>query len=212
MIFLKYQYPFKGKWVETCKFGKEGAWACGWHIGVDLVGTDDRTVYPIGEGYVSSVGGHGSSYGKHLTVKHPDGMTSLYAHLETINVIRGQTVYLDTKLGIMGATGNAKGAHLHLELHKGNYKYPPKMDNWARQKLTTPVNPMAYIEYSIKEGGLMEVRTIKVKVKKGKLIDVEAVNVDGSNFIKVRDIPKIIAAFSESVVGYDSTNNWVTID
>lgn len=208
---MKYQYPFKGKWVETCKFGKEGAWACGWHIGVDLVGTDDKNVYPIGEGYVSSVGGHGSSYGKHLTVKHPDGMTSLYAHLDTINVIRGQTVYLDTKLGIMGATGNAKGAHLHLELHKGNYKYPPKMDNWARQKLTTPVNPMAYIEYSIKEGGLMEPREIIVQVK-GNSVRVDAINVDGNNFIKLRDVAKIVAELSAIKIGYDEGTSRITID
>lgn len=208
---MKYQYPFKGNWVETCQFGKEGAWACGWHIGVDLVGRDDKTVYPIGEGYVSSVGGHGSSYGKHLTVKHPDGMTSLYAHLEAINVIRGQTVYLDTKLGIMGATGNAKGAHLHLELHKGNYKYPPKMDNWARQKLTTPVNPMAYIEYSIKEGGLMEPREIIVQVK-GNSVRVDAINVDGTNFIKLRDVAKIVAELSTIKIGYDEVTNKITID
>ena len=209
---MKYQYPFKGNWVETCKFGKEGAWACGWHIGVDLVGRDDKTVYPIGEGYVDSINAHGKSYGKHLTVKHPDGMTSLYAHLDSIKVIRGQQVSMGTPLGVMGATGNVKGAHLHLELHKGVYKYPKKGSFTSYAYEGTPLSPLAWIAYSIKEDGLMEARKIKVMVKRNKVVEVEAVNVDGSNFIKIRDIPKIIAAFSEATVGYDATNDWVTID
>ena len=28
----------------------------------------------------------------------------------------------------MGNTGNSYGAHLHLEIHKGSYKYPATID------------------------------------------------------------------------------------
>lgn len=207
MIQMLFQYPFKGgENIETCPFGKEGSWACGWHIGVDLVCRGDKTIYPIAEGVVDSINAHGKAYGNHVTVKHPNGMTSLYAHMESVSVKKGQTVTKDTKLGIMGATGNVKGAHLHLELHRGAYHYPKKGET-----NTNILSPVAWIEYSMKEEGIMEPRTIKMRVK-GSEVSVEAINYEGSNYIKLRDIPKIVAEASKCTVGWDAANQKVIIE
>lgn len=35
---MRYDYPFRGRFKVTCPFGRQGAWQCGWHIGVDIVG------------------------------------------------------------------------------------------------------------------------------------------------------------------------------
>lgn len=123
---IKYQPPYKGEYKVTCPFGKPGGWAAGWHIGNDLVGLGDKGIYPIAEGVVQSINAHGSAYGKHVTVRHPDGRESLYAHLAIISVKRGQRVTIDTMLGIEGESGNANGKHLHLEVHDGGYHYPPR--------------------------------------------------------------------------------------
>lgn len=121
-----YEYPFHGSWKLTCPFGKQGSWACGWHTGVDYVGQSDRNVYAVSDGTVSKITTNGS-YGHCVYVKHDDGMLSVYAHLKagSIAVKANQKVTGATKLGVMGASGNANGAHLHLELHQGSYRYPP---------------------------------------------------------------------------------------
>ena len=124
-----YQQPFKGGYTITCVYGKKGSWSCGYHSGLDMVATGDKTVYPVHSGKVVSVNKLGSSYGNHVLIDHGDGYLSLYAHLEYVSVSEKQQVTTSTSLGKMGWTGNVKpagpdGAHLHLEIHKGSYRYP----------------------------------------------------------------------------------------
>lgn len=121
-----YQPPYKAGYKVTCPFGKPGRWSAGWHIGNDLVGLTDKHIYPIAEGVVKSVNAHGSAYGNHVTVLHPDGKESLYAHLASLSVKKGQKVTKNTVLGVEGSSGNANGRHLHIEVHDGGYHYPPK--------------------------------------------------------------------------------------
>ncbi len=123
---ITYQPPYKAGYKVTCPFGRAGSWAAGWHIGNDFVGLTDKHIYPIAEGTVESVNARGKAYGNHVTVLHPDGRESLYAHLASISVKKGQRVTTNTVLGIEGESGNANGKHLHLEVHDGGYHYPPK--------------------------------------------------------------------------------------
>lgn len=118
--------PYRGKVRVTCPFGKAGHWQAGFHTGLDLVGDENKRVHPIGNGVVESINAYGSAYGKHVCVRHEDGRVSLYAHLAAIYVDKGQKVGISSALGREGATGNASGSHLHLEIHRGGYKYPPK--------------------------------------------------------------------------------------
>jgi hypothetical protein len=60
-----------------------------------------------------------SGYGHHVVVDHLNGESSLYAHMEAVVVIAGQRVDQGTQLGTVGATGNARGAHLHFEEKSG---------------------------------------------------------------------------------------------
>lgn len=130
-----YKMPFHGTYRLSTPFGKKGkSWKCGWHTGTDYVGISDKNIYAIAGGTVVFAGTK-SSYGKCVQVKHKDGYLSLYAHLSSIAVKNGQSVTTSTKLGREGQTGNAYGSHLHLELHKGSYKYPPN----------PAVNPHVYI-------------------------------------------------------------------
>lgn len=190
---MRYQYPFRGKFRVTCPYGKPGGWSAGWHIGTDIVGDNDKTIYPIAEGVVESINAHGSAYGNHVCVKHADGNVSLYAHMSKISVKVGQDVKLGTPLGIMGATGNANGAHLHLELHQGAYKYPrgykPKTVPWL-------LDPVAWIEDHIEEGYQVSKLTI---IKDGQPVEVNAVNIDGNNYIKLQDLPKL----ADVTIGYN---------
>ena len=54
-------------------------------------------------------------YGRYVVVDHGNGESSLYAHLQTVNVGVGQPVDQGTLIGLLGDTGNATGPHLHFE-------------------------------------------------------------------------------------------------
>lgn len=87
------------------------------HYGLDLVGLDDITVLSIDPGTVKAVNRYGtSSYGNHVFIAHPNGTSSLYAHLSKVYVKEGQAVGSGERLGVMGNTGRSTGAHLHLEV------------------------------------------------------------------------------------------------
>ncbi|HWP80336.1 MAG TPA: peptidoglycan DD-metalloendopeptidase family protein [Candidatus Acidoferrum sp.] len=126
-----YNWPFKEPYAVTCPFGKKGAaWKCGYHSGLDLVSRaagGDGLVHPIAAGTVLRAAAS-AAYGNYVSVQHPDGCLSLYAHLSACLVKEGQPVTRDTALGREGATGAATGPHLHLEIHKGAYRYPATVD------------------------------------------------------------------------------------
>ena len=55
------------------------------HTGIDFKtqGVIGKNIYAIGDGYVSRIGYSHYGYGKVLYVSHPEGYTSVYAHLST---------------------------------------------------------------------------------------------------------------------------------
>lgn len=64
-----------------------------------------------------------NGYGNGVVVHHPDDDTwALYAHMDRVDVVPGQSVAAGTRLGTMGASTNDKfpgmAPHLHLELRR----------------------------------------------------------------------------------------------
>lgn len=86
------------------------------HPGLDLDGITGDTIKPIKRGKVIAIDHSRFAYGNSVVIDHDNNLTSLYAHLSTIEVIEGQEVTTDTKIGEMGATGRSFGDHLHLEI------------------------------------------------------------------------------------------------
>jgi len=66
--------------------------------------------------------GSEGAYGNAIHIKHPDGKTTLYAHLSGINVKAGQKVKVGQQIGKSGNTGRSFGAHLHFEV-RGSDRY-----------------------------------------------------------------------------------------
>ncbi len=57
------------------------------------------------------------SYGKWIMIKHPDGLSTLYAHLSVPLVSKGQLVSTGDVIGYSGETGYATGPHLHFGVY-----------------------------------------------------------------------------------------------
>ena len=55
-------------------------------------------------------------WGLLVTVAHTGGVRTLYAHLSRIDVRVGEAVQAGFQVGLVGATGDATGPHLHLEV------------------------------------------------------------------------------------------------
>lgn len=87
------------------------------HPGIDLDGLTGDPINPIMPGIVKDVQFSRFAYGNAILIEHENGLESLYAHLNKINVKKGDKVTVWTKIGEMGATGRAFGDHLHLEVY-----------------------------------------------------------------------------------------------
>ena len=85
------------------------------HAGIDLVATTGTPVKAAASGVVRSVDRAGS-YGNVVTLDHGRGVESRYGHLASIDVIPGQRVELDQRIGLTGNTGRSTAPHLHYEV------------------------------------------------------------------------------------------------
>ena len=113
----RFSAPVSGK--VTCDFSKE-------HKAVDIGAEAGTPVFSAGDGYVAEACENGD-YGNCVQVIHPDGLLTLYAHLDSISVKKGDNVTTKTELGKVGSTGDSTGPHLHFEIQKnGEYLNPGK--------------------------------------------------------------------------------------
>ncbi|HIA03014.1 MAG TPA: M23 family metallopeptidase, partial [Myxococcales bacterium] len=55
-------------------------------------------------------------YGNTIILDHTEGDYTLYAHLKTMKVKKGDLVKTREKLGTVGSSGSLKGEHLYFEL------------------------------------------------------------------------------------------------
>jgi murein DD-endopeptidase MepM/ murein hydrolase activator NlpD len=99
-------------------------------IDIDLYNSPGAPVLAATSGVVTFAGGDPCcSYGLYVVIVSPDGIETLYAHLSSINVVRGQQVTQGDVIGYGGCTGYCTGNHLHFEV----------IDNGVRQ------NPLNYL-------------------------------------------------------------------
>ena len=84
------------------------------HKGIDIVG--GKTIKAADNGTVEFVG-QKSGYGNAIIINHNNGFKTLYGHLKSFSVKEGQVVSKGDAIGVMGATGDATGVHLHFEVY-----------------------------------------------------------------------------------------------
>lgn len=119
------RYPLDSVLV-TQAFGKtvdaKKLYVSGTHNGVDFRASRGTPVKAALDGIVSGLGNTDAqkgcySYGKWVLIKHSNGLSTLYAHLDLIKVSAGQKVETGELIGYSGQTGYATGPHLHFTLY-----------------------------------------------------------------------------------------------
>lgn len=95
------------------------------HKGVDMAAPVGTGVFASAEGRVVRTGYEPSGYGYFVELAHPNGMTTLYAHLSRIDVARGTMVAGGERIGLVGSTGYSTGPHLHFEVRRGGLPINP---------------------------------------------------------------------------------------
>jgi murein DD-endopeptidase MepM/ murein hydrolase activator NlpD len=86
-----------------------------WHAGIDLPAPLGTPAYAARAGEVVWAGWR-DGYGLLVTVAHGHGERSMYAHLSRIDVRVGVWIGEGVRVGLIGATGDATGPHLHFEV------------------------------------------------------------------------------------------------
>lgn len=92
------------------------------HTGVDFGTPIGTPIKASMDGIVTGVGNTDLvrtcySYGKWIFIKHPNGLSTLYAHLSSQSVQTGQVVKVGDTIGYSGNTGYSTGPHLHFGVY-----------------------------------------------------------------------------------------------
>ena len=99
------------------------------HLGIDIDGETGDPARAAFAGTVLIAGrapsGY-SGYGTIVVIGHPNGLTTLYAHLSRVAVATGRRVAAGEVVGAMGCTGSCTGSHLHFEVRFGNVPLNPE--------------------------------------------------------------------------------------
>ncbi len=85
------------------------------HTGIDLAGPRRSPIRASDSGHVLYTGWYGG-YGKVVIVSHGRNLSTLYAHLSSFAVNKGDNLSKGDIVGYEGATGFATGPHLHFEV------------------------------------------------------------------------------------------------
>lgn len=94
------------------------------HNGIDIGARWGTDVLASSSGTVIQSGWNGG-YGISVVISHPDGITTLYGHMSSTKVSKGQTVSKGQVIGACGSTGNSTGAHIHFTMYKGSSTVNP---------------------------------------------------------------------------------------
>jgi Peptidase family M23 len=149
------------------------------HAGIDIKsskGVPGDRLYTTAGGYIARIKVEAGGYGRSLYINHPNGYTSLYAHLNNysdeieayvkeqqyaqksfdVDLIPGRDkfpVKQGQLAGQMGNTGASNGAHLHFEIRD--------------TKTQNPINPLLF-GFSVTDNVAPKMHALKVYSLDGK--------------------------------------------
>lgn len=127
------------------------------HDGIDLRASPGTPVHAALEGVVVGEGNTdltcpGASFGKWIFIQHPNGISTMYAHLAAILVAKGDVVSTGQLIAYSDTTGYAIGPHLHFGVYATSGTVIEQLPTAKKCTLVIPVatlsaylNPLTYL-------------------------------------------------------------------
>lgn len=117
----QFKIPVNGKVISS--YGPKSG---GLHNdGINIAASKGTAVAAAQNGVVAYVGDAIEGYGNLILLRHDRGYITAYAHLESVNVKRGDMVNKGQTLGTVGSTGSVTTPQLHFEIRKGTKALNP---------------------------------------------------------------------------------------
>jgi len=142
------KYPIKNYTISQ-NYGKTSftRWYT-FHNGTDFAAPTGTKIYAPRDGKVVGVGNNGRyAYGKWVAVDHGDGLVTMYGHMSSQSVKKGEKVDEGDTLGKVGNTGYSTGPHLHFTVFSADTFeiVDSKSVNGLKIPTGAHVNPMRYL-------------------------------------------------------------------
>jgi murein DD-endopeptidase MepM/ murein hydrolase activator NlpD len=185
------------------------------HTGLDIKtkGVEGQKLYAVDEGTISRVRLSPWGYGLAVYIDHPNGLTSLYGHMQSFSSVIDSLVYsiqqdketyivneivLDKQIkvkrgefiGLSGNSGSSSAAHLHFEIRetKTEHALNPLLFRCYRSKISDKTKPTlkGIKVYAVTEKGYLipgKSKYYYVKNIKGKLLVNDGNPIDVSGLI-----------------------------
>lgn len=120
------------------------------HNGIDFRASIGTPVLAAADGMIKDFGNTdsvcpGGSYGKWIIVEHANGLSTLYGHLSTITVVKGQSVIKGAIIGYSGDSGYTTGPHVHFTVYATSTYRLAKTQHCGMVPAGGYINPSDYL-------------------------------------------------------------------
>lgn len=106
------------------------------HKGVDLAIRSNDTIRAAFDGKVRLTNYEAKGYGNYVILRHPNGLETVYGHLNKFLVKPDQVVRAGDPIALGGSTGRSTGPHLHFETRYMGYAINPNAIFDFKNKVT----------------------------------------------------------------------------
>ncbi|MCL2099743.1 MAG: peptidoglycan DD-metalloendopeptidase family protein, partial [Oscillospiraceae bacterium] len=114
-----------GSFLRPLRGGNETTQFSAGHRALDI-SAPHGTIVSAADGGTVIYAGFSGSYGNHIKIRHANGYVTLYAHMSSLSVHQGASVFKGQEIGRVGSTGRSTGPHLHFEVIKNGVQVNPK--------------------------------------------------------------------------------------
>jgi murein DD-endopeptidase MepM/ murein hydrolase activator NlpD len=128
-----YVMPTKGVW--TSGFGYR--WGV-LHAGIDIANSIGTPIVAAADGVVIDAGPT-AGYGAWVKLRHADGTVTLYGHVNSWLVNKGERVMAGDQIATIGNRGNSTGPHLHFSVLLNGTDFIDPVP-WLAQRGVSPGN------------------------------------------------------------------------
>ena len=123
--YNNYIWPLNGK--ITANYGDISNMFSGpdsSHTGIDISAVTGTPIKAVESGIIT-YSGYSDGFGYHIIVNHSNNISSIYAHCSQLLYKKGTNVNKGDVIALVGSSGKATGAHLHLEFTNNGISVDP---------------------------------------------------------------------------------------